>query len=151
MSDWNGKSLNCTFGSSLEIDPMNIPGAKDLKDFYHSLSSNRDQFQSLTSNDRSAGMRPQSQQSDSFVTLKQIHDDFKDASNNHTTSKYYNVCAYVTSKFGTHRGPINFKNPRQKTREISRNFISIFSIRIKSFQKMKHTIPKKSVKLIHFI
>ena len=99
VSDWNGKSLNCTFGSSLEIDPMNIPGAKDLKDFYHSLSSSsRDQFQSLTSNDRSAGMRPQSQQSDSFVTLKQIHDDFKDASNNHTTSKYYNVCAYVTSK-----------------------------------------------------
>ena len=71
---------------------------KDLKDFYHSLSS-RDQFQSLTSNDRSAGMRPQSQQSDSFVTLKQIHDDFKDASNNHTTSKYYNICAYITSKF----------------------------------------------------
>ena len=98
VSDWNGKSLNCTFGSSLEIDPMNIPGAKDLKDFYHSLSS-RDQFQSLTSNDRSA-IRPQSQQSDSFVTLKQIHDEFKDASNSHTTSKYYNVCAYVTSKFG---------------------------------------------------
>ena len=96
VSDWNGKSLNCTFGSSLEIDPMNIPGAKDLKDFYHSLSS-RDQFQSLTSNDRSA-IRPQSQQSDSFVTLKQIHDEFKDVSNSHTTSKYYNVCAYVTSK-----------------------------------------------------
>ena len=98
VSDWNGKSLNCTFGSSLEIDPMNIPGAKDLKDFYHSLSS-RDQFQSLTSNDRSA-IRPQSQQSDSFVTLKQIHDEFKDVSNSHTSSKYYNVCAYVTSKFG---------------------------------------------------
>ena len=109
---------------------MNIPGAKDLKDFYHSLSSSsRDQFQSLTSNDRySAGMRPQSQQSDSFVTLKQIHDDFKDVtSNNHTTSKYYNVCAYVTSKlFGiadrrlknNTAGQKIKKSPDQKTREI---------------------------------
>ena len=46
VSDWNGKSLSMSFTSSLEIDPK-IQQAKDLSDFYHSLSSHED-FKSLT-------------------------------------------------------------------------------------------------------
>ena len=30
VTDWNGKSLSCTFGSTLDIDP-DIPQAEDLK------------------------------------------------------------------------------------------------------------------------
>ena len=91
VSDWNGKSLSMSFTSSLEIDPK-IQQAKDLSDFYHSLSSHED-FKSLTTNGSST-MKPQSSD---FVTLKQIHDEFADTSTN-PTSKYYNTCAYLTGK-----------------------------------------------------
>ena len=99
VTDWNGKSLSCTFGTSLEIDP-NIPAAKDLKDFYsdsingEGSTSNHD-FKSLTTNDRGANASTNLQSSE-FVTLKQVHDDFQDAAN---LTRYYNLCAYLTGKF----------------------------------------------------
>jgi len=95
VTDWNGKSLSCTFGTSLEIDP-DIPPAKDLKDFYSdsingsSNSSSNHDFKSLTTNDRGANTNMQSTE---FVTLKQVHDDFQDAAN---LTRYYNLCAYLT-------------------------------------------------------
>ena len=99
VTDWNGKSLSCTFGTSLEIDP-DIPPAKDLKDFYSdsingssSNSSSNHDFKSLTTNDRGANANMQSTE---FVTLKQVHDDFQDAAN---LTRYYNLCAYLTGKF----------------------------------------------------
>ena len=100
VTDWNGKSLSCTFGTSLEIDP-DIPPAKDLKDFYSdsinggsSSTSNHD-FKSLTTNDRGANVST-NMQSAEFGTLKQVHDDFQEAAN---LTRYYNLCAYLTGKF----------------------------------------------------
>ena len=68
VTDWNGKSLSCTFGSSIEVEP-DIPEAEAIKEFYQSGQAG--QVQSL-SNDR---LKPNIE--GGFVSLKQIQDDFQ--------------------------------------------------------------------------
>ena len=82
VTDWNGKSLSCTFGSSLELNPK-IPEAEDLK----KINLNDTNIQSL-STDR---FKPNVEAS--FVCLRQIHQEFEDSS---VQAKYYNLTAYLT-------------------------------------------------------
>ena len=81
VTDWNGKSLSCTFGSSIELNP-NIPEAEALKNLKLT-----DTTQNL-SNDR---YKPNVEAS--YVSLKEIKLEHEE---NSLQAKYYNVTAYLT-------------------------------------------------------
>jgi hypothetical protein len=76
VTDWNGKSLSCSFGSSVEVEPE-VDEAKTLRDYYDSTGANdptrislsTDRFKSASIGDNAG-----------FVTLRHIHDEFKEAS-----------------------------------------------------------------------
>jgi len=81
VTDWNGKSLSCTFGSTLDIDP-DIPQAEDLKNHQQT-----EQVQTLTTD------RAKPKIDGGFTCLKQIQTDCEDSS---VQVNYYNLCAYLT-------------------------------------------------------
>lgn len=86
VTDWNGKSLSCSFGSSIEVDP-DLDDAKDLADVLSSSGSSG--VHSLTTHNNN--LRP-SLDTSKFVTLKQMHDEFQETSQ----ARYYSLCAYLT-------------------------------------------------------
>ena len=90
VTDWNGKSLSCTFGSSVEVNPK-IPQAEYLKEFHATGSNNGVDLQNLSSNQPH---RPQHEQQ-TYHCLAQIHQDFNEEGQQ-TTVKYYNLSAYLT-------------------------------------------------------
>ncbi len=80
VSDWNGKSLSCTFGSSLEINPQ-IAQAEQV------LSCGTQDLTSLSSQRARPNVEAQ------FACLKQIQDEFQDGT---VQTKYYNLYAHLT-------------------------------------------------------
>jgi len=81
VSDWNGKSLSCTFGSTLDIDP-DIPEAEILKNLQQT-----GQVQTLTT-DR---LKPKID--GGFTCLKEIQTECQDSA---VQVNFYNLCAYLT-------------------------------------------------------
>lgn len=86
VSDWNGKSLSCSFGSTLEIEPESLPESKALNDWWQAKNPNF-ATQSLSKPGRatSQGM---------FATLKEVKQDLK-GSTASGPAKYYTLEAYL--------------------------------------------------------
>jgi len=81
VSDWNGKSLSCTFGSTIDIEP-DVPQVEELRNYQQS-----DQVQTLTTD------RAKPKIEGGFTCLKEIQTDCQESS---VQVNFFNLCAYLT-------------------------------------------------------
>ncbi len=95
VTDWNGKSLSVSFGTTIELNP-DIAEATVIKLYYE--ASRQSQIQqkrpSLSSNEKFQP-RGSGGAEENHATLREVHDDFRSASAT-APARYYTVTAYLT-------------------------------------------------------